>query len=188
MAPSLPDLPAELLLKTIESLESDWDRTFLLKQLWNTSSQINEKLVYHLGTKKFQKIRMGVNRKQLTLLPVIARGHLGTYVRYLTLLTRPLVIADDFLSDEETTDASVGSWYSEKSDQLEYLRWRFNDDVMGSITDAARDDCSDPTISVPLFSLDLVGMLPSTVASLQKLCLGLTVDVPQVILRRTSQR
>ena len=50
MAPALPDLPAELLLKTIKSLESDWDQTFLLKQLRTTSSQINEKLVYHLGT------------------------------------------------------------------------------------------------------------------------------------------
>lgn len=44
--PSLPDLPAGLLLKIIKSLKHPWDQWPLLLQLRTTSSQINAQLVY----------------------------------------------------------------------------------------------------------------------------------------------
>lgn len=71
------------------------------------------------------------------LLPVIAQGHLGAYVRSLTLLADSLIIEDDFFSDMETTDASIGWWYSDNSDQTDCLQWRFNEDAMSFITDGS---------------------------------------------------
>ena len=137
MAPSLPDLPAEVLFLIMQSYGKSWERT-LTEKLRSTCKQLNEKLVFFYGSTYFTSIDVNMNGDDLTTLHSLARGNLGMHVQSLSIHTTTLVERTEVSMYSDSSSQSDGSWYSynEMDDctgKTSYFR--FDEDVLKLLTD-----------------------------------------------------
>lgn len=111
MARSLPDLPAELLLKIIEyqPIQKGPDvfempnvmkeRKDVYKAHRACCRELNAKLVYHFGRNHFREIRISVDKAGLSLFHAVSQGHLSAHLRSAELALDPLLAYDSRESD-----------------------------------------------------------------------------------------
>jgi hypothetical protein len=158
MAPSLPDLPAELLLKIIESdvepeehpylwyssITPSKKQKFMYIALRSTCREINAKVVYFFGSKYFRTVRFKVDQTNLVRLQAISQGTLGVHVQSIEADVSTLLEYETVETDAESTDASptIDSWYSTQQQNI-YEIWQFyfsfNEDVVDFVASGACD-------------------------------------------------
>lgn len=84
MAPSLPDLPAELLLMIVGDLPSS-ERRKTMEQLRATHPQIDEKIVHAYASEYHRSVTLHLNRESLTSFESVVSGHLGANIQSLSI-------------------------------------------------------------------------------------------------------
>jgi hypothetical protein len=110
MAPSLPDLPAELLLEIVGSLTPS-ERRKTMEQLRATHPQIDEKIVHHYAMEYHKSVTLHLNRTTLTSFGSIVTGYLGANIQSLSVDLSGLIGANthhpdwDFGSDSADSEA-----------------------------------------------------------------------------------
>lgn len=108
MAPTLPDLPAELLLEIVGNLTPS-ERRKTMEQLRATHPQIDEKIVRAYASEYHRSVALHLNRTSLTSFESIAKGYLGANIQSLSIdlsgLIRAIVHRPD--SNSDSTDIEV---------------------------------------------------------------------------------
>lgn len=108
MAPSLPDLPAELLLMIVGDLPSS-ERRKTMEQLRATHPQIDEKIVYHYAMEYHKSVTLHLNRTTLTNFESIVTGYLGANIQSLNVDLSDLIAENVHHpdSDSDSTDSEA---------------------------------------------------------------------------------
>jgi hypothetical protein len=117
MALSLPDLPAELLLEIVDSLEPS-QRRKTMEQLRATHPQIDEKIVHAYALKYHRSVTLHLNRTSLTRFEKIATGYLGANIESVSVSLSGLIRMNIHHPDSECTDTeavALNSWLPEPS-------------------------------------------------------------------------
>jgi len=121
MAPNLPDLPAELLLKIVDSYRSSHMHKHLISNLRAACRETNAKLVYFLGSAYFQDVNVKLEKEQMLHFQVVCSGHLGPHIKGICVDATTLITETNRNSDTDSTNASLCSWYSEDTRNDLYL-------------------------------------------------------------------
>tara|TARA_R110002003_G_scaffold191_19_gene14857 strand:- start:23164 stop:23910 length:747 start_codon:yes stop_codon:yes gene_type:complete len=139
MAPSLLDLPAELLLKIVEDGSPFWQES-AYNALRATCREANGKLVHFFASKYFQKLRPSLTVSHLQCLHGISKNSIGSYVQTVELSVSTLFTHIHVDPDCESTDASRCSWYTEEQlSRVGFMsdQFRFNEEVMDFMADGS---------------------------------------------------
>jgi hypothetical protein len=154
MAPSLPELPAELLLKIIESEvepEKHPDLDFvsfkpseMQKRMYialrSTCREINAKVVYFFGSKYFKNVRVQLNEVGMEKLQAISHSPFRAHVCGLNIFVSTLFHQILLDGESDTTDASQCSWYGESAMgdmDIENCKCSFNESLAEFISDGS---------------------------------------------------
>jgi hypothetical protein len=106
LAASLSGMPAELLLRTVESEPILFAQKRLFNALLATCLQINVKLVYFFGPKHLKNISFTLDETSFLQLQVILRSLLRVNVQGITIKVTTLFEEDFVEYPSDTTDAS----------------------------------------------------------------------------------
>jgi len=139
MAASLPGLPAELLLKIV-----GYGLPYFQKRAYTalraTCRELNDKLMYFFCYKYFHRIDVSLNRKQVRQLQAISKGSIAVHVEEIQLGVSTLFKHISVWYEDESTDASLCSWFSETElanmGSL-YDQYQFDEDVANFITNGS---------------------------------------------------
>jgi hypothetical protein len=84
MAPSLPDLPAKLLLEIVRGLAPSLQRK-AMEQLHATHPQIDEKIVRAYASEYHKSVTLHLDRTSLTRFESVVSGYLGVNIQSLSV-------------------------------------------------------------------------------------------------------
>jgi len=149
MPPSLPGLPAELLLKIIETEALPEEQKRQFSRLRATCREINAKVVYFFGSKYFKKLKVKLNETGLLRLQAISRGPLRIHVHNMRIDVATLFDQVVFSHDSDTTDASLCSWYSDTAMgdmDIGNFKCEFNESVANFIMDGTCSQVLSPAL------------------------------------------
>ena len=149
MAPALPNLPAELLLKIIDCEESLNEQKHLFTTLRATCREINAKVVYFFGSKYFRKVRVKLNEAGILRLQAISKGPFSCHVHGISIDVGTLFEQIICGHESDTTDASQCSWYSESAMgdlDIGNCKCSFNESVANFITDGSCSQVLSPAL------------------------------------------
>ena len=132
MAPSLPGLPTELLLKIIQH-PYPYVQISTYIALRATCRELNEKLVYYFDSEYFDLIKISLSKQEMLQLHAISKGHLATHVTAVEVDVSILFKHVRIDMEEESTDASRCSWFGKRDmDRFEWSmadKFYFDEDV-----------------------------------------------------------
>lgn len=135
MAPSLPDLPAELLLEIVKSFPSYLHR-HAMELLRATHPQINEKIVHAYAFKYHRTVTLYPDRTKVTRLQSIAAGYLGGNIESLSIDLMNFVRVETRKTDSDSTDAEVVDWRVQRYGE-DKMKYNFDDDLFTFVTDGS---------------------------------------------------
>lgn len=137
MAPTLPDLPTELLVAIARSYKEPWER-IMTATLRCTCKQLNEKLVFFFGSIYFANLDVKMDDACITALQLLARGPLGIHVLSLKIYTNTLIQQTETSMQSESSSQSDPSWYSHNETNFSYISlFRFDEDVLRFVVDGS---------------------------------------------------
>jgi hypothetical protein len=115
MAASLPALPAELLLKTIECDTTPYEQKLLFATIRIICSELNSKVVHFFRSAHCKNVKVKLTERGIPQLQAIANGPLHSHVRDITINAATFIEQKVVDNEPDTTNASQCSWYLESA-------------------------------------------------------------------------